>query len=221
MVESLPLWHAACGQVLKPTTIFGCSSASATSAEQLKTGRQVVEGDFSRCCARRRSSGSLPGSGQLKPREARRTTVGTFVEIQRDVVVGANCKISSHSFLCSGVTIEDGVFIGHGVMFTNDTYPSSVNPDGSMQAAEDWTVYPRGLRCASIQQRHFLCGIVVGEDGAGRCWCDSYMRNVPPDGVVAGVPAKVTGDVRKHRPRSRRVRRNGPTGVVSASSFGI
>lgn len=133
------------------------------------------------------------------------TRVGTFVEIQRDVVVGANCKISSHSFICSGVTIEDGVFIGHGVMFTNDTHPSSVNPDGSMQGPEDWTCLPTLVRrCASIgSNATLLCGIVVGEHalvGAGAV----VTHDVPDYAVVAGVPAKVIGDVRSipARPQS-------------------
>src|SRR5258708_6078075 len=66
------------------------------------------------------------------------TKIGTFVEIQKNAFVGSNCKISSHTFICEGVTIEDGVFIGHGVMFTNDPYPRALNQDGSLQTAADW-----------------------------------------------------------------------------------
>jgi UDP-2-acetamido-3-amino-2,3-dideoxy-glucuronate N-acetyltransferase len=132
------------------------------------------------------------------------TRIGTFVEIQSDVVVGAHCKISSHSFLCSGVTIEDGVFIGHGVMFTNDMYPSSVNPDGSMQVADDWTCLPTLVRRhVSIgSNATLLCGIVVGEHaliGAGAV----VTRDVPDYAVVAGVPARVIGDVRTFRSKAQ------------------
>ena len=70
------------------------------------------------------------------------TRIGTFVEIQKNAVVGRNCKISSHSFICEGVTLEDGVFIGHGVMFTNDPHPRAVNADGSLQTDSDWSVVP-------------------------------------------------------------------------------
>lgn len=136
-------------------------------------------------------------------RVGRGTRIGTFVEMQKDVVVGAHCKISSHSFLCSGVTIEDGVFIGHGVMFTNDMYPSSVNPDGSMQVAEDWTCLRTLVRRYSSvgSNATLLCGITVGEHaliGAGAV----VTRDVPDYAVVAGVPAKVIGDVRSIRAKT-------------------
>lgn len=72
------------------------------------------------------------------------TRIGTFVEIQKNTTIGRNCKISSHSFLCEGVTLEDGVFIGHGVMFTNDLYPRAINADGGRQSEGDWTVVRRG-----------------------------------------------------------------------------
>lgn len=128
------------------------------------------------------------------------TKIGAFVEIQRGVVVGARCKISSHSFICDGVVIEDGVFIGHGVMFTNDLYPRAVNPDGSLQTAADWKVIPtRVKRRASIgSNATILAGVTIGEDaliGAGAV----VTKDVPDNAIVAGVPAQVVGDVRKRR----------------------
>jgi acetyltransferase-like isoleucine patch superfamily enzyme len=120
--------------------------------------------------------------------------VGTFVEIQRNVAIGRNCKISSHSFICEGVTLEDGVFIGHGVMFTNDLHPRAVNLDGSLQADADWTVLSTLVRRgASIgSNATILAGVVIGEGaliGAGAV----VTRDVADYAVVAGVPAKVVG----------------------------
>ncbi|MDT8855525.1 acyltransferase [Paracoccaceae bacterium Fryx2] len=123
--------------------------------------------------------------------------VGPFVEIQRGCVVGARCKVSSHSFLCSGVTLEDGVFVGHGVMFTNDRLPRSTNEDGSVQRDGDWTsedtLVKRGASIGS--NATILCGLTIGEGavvGAGAVvTCD-----VPDHAIVAGVPARVIGDVR-------------------------
>ena len=122
--------------------------------------------------------------------------VGPFVEIQRGCVVGARCKVSSHAFLCSGVTLEDGVFIGHGVMFTNDRLPRSTNDDGSVQRDGDWksedTLVKRGASIGS--NATILCGLTIGKGamvGAGAVvTCD-----VPDFAIVAGVPARVIGDV--------------------------
>src|SRR5215217_5291520 len=93
------------------------------------------------------------------------TKVGTFVEIQKGVRVGKRCKISSHSFLCEGVTLEDEVFVGHGVMFTNDLIPRATNADGSMQSSADWKCLPTVIRRgASIgSNATILCGITIGE----------------------------------------------------------
>ena len=123
--------------------------------------------------------------------------VGTFVEVQRGAEIGRNCKISSHTFICEGVTIEDGVFIGHGVMFINDRGPRAANPDGSLQTDADWklehTVVKSGASIGS--NATILCGVTIGERalvGAGAV----VTRDVPPDMVVAGVPAVIKGNVK-------------------------
>lgn len=120
------------------------------------------------------------------------TSIGTFVEIQRGVTVGARCKIQSHTFICEGVTIEDEVFIGHNVNFINDLHPRATNPDGSRQGAADWTVVPTRIRRgASIGTGAILlAGISVGEGalvGAGAV----VTRDVPAGATVIGNPARL------------------------------
>ena len=120
------------------------------------------------------------------------TRIGAFVEIQKNVKIGRRCKVSSHSFICEGVTIEDNVFIGHGVMFTNDKYPRATNPDGSPQSAEDWAVVPITVKKgASIgSNATILAGVTIGENaivGAGAV----VTKHVDANTVAAGVPAKI------------------------------
>lgn len=117
--------------------------------------------------------------------------VGAFVEIQRGATIGKNCKISSHTFICDGVHIEDNVFIGHGVMFTNDLLPRATRPDGAPQTEEDWklieTYVKKGASIGS--NATILCGITIGENaliGAGAV----VTKDVAPNTVVAGSPAK-------------------------------
>jgi acetyltransferase-like isoleucine patch superfamily enzyme len=118
--------------------------------------------------------------------------IGTFVEIQKGVKIGNRCKISSHTFICEGVTLEDEVFVGHNVTFTNDRYPRASNENGKLQTEADWacirTLVKRGASIGSGAT--LLCGITIGENamiGAGGV----VTRDVPPDTVVAGNPARV------------------------------
>ena len=118
------------------------------------------------------------------------TKIGTFVEIQKNAVIGRRCKISSHTFVCEGVTIEDDVFVGHGVMFINDRRPRAT-ADGRLQTEDDWSVVPTLVkRGASIGSgAAILCGVTIGEKamiGAGAV----VTRDVAPGETVAGVPAR-------------------------------
>lgn len=132
------------------------------------------------------------------------TKIGAFVEIQKNASVGARCKVSSHTFICEGVIIEDEVFIGHGVMFINDTYPRAANEDGSLQTESDWKVIETRIRRkASIgSNATILAGVTIGEQalvGAGAV----VTKDVPDHAIVTGVPARVTGDVRKRQVKDR------------------
>jgi UDP-2-acetamido-3-amino-2,3-dideoxy-glucuronate N-acetyltransferase len=132
------------------------------------------------------------------------TKIGAFVEIQKNATVGARCKISSHSFICEGVAIEDEVFVGHGVMFINDRYPRAANADGSLQTEADWSVEStRVCRGASIGSgATIMAGVTIGEGamiGAGAV----VTRDVAPHAVVVGVPARIVGDARNRAAAQR------------------
>ena len=120
------------------------------------------------------------------------TRIGAFVEIQKNAKIGSRCKISSHTFICEGVTIEDNVFVGHGVVFTNDRYPRAVTADGALQEDGDWTLERTIVRRrASIGSGAVvLCGLTIGENaivGAGAV----VTHDVPDGAIVAGSPARV------------------------------
>ena len=117
--------------------------------------------------------------------------IGTFVEIQKGAKIGSRCKISSHSFICEGVTIEDEVFVGHNVTFTNDLFPRATRTDGSLQTDADWKCVPTLIkRGASIgSSATILCGVTIGENamvGAGAV----VTKDVPPNTLVVGNPAR-------------------------------
>lgn len=118
--------------------------------------------------------------------------IGTFVEIQKGARVGKNCKISSHTFICEGVTIEDNVFVGHNVTFINDLYPKAVTTEGQLQTDDDWNCIPthveKGVSIGSSAT--ILCGVTIGANsiiGAGSI----VTRDVPQNAIVAGNPAKI------------------------------
>ena len=126
------------------------------------------------------------------------TKIGTFVEVQKGVVIGARCKISSHTFVCEGVVIEDEVFVGHGVMFTNDRYPRATNAEGGLQTEADWkvegTLVKRGASIGS--NATIISGVTIGAGaivGAGAV----VTGDVADFAIVAGVPARTIGDARE------------------------
>jgi len=146
-------------------------------AENVKLGENVQLNDFINLY------GCTIGDG---------TKIGPFVEIQKNASIGKNCKIQSHTFICEGVTIEDDVFVGHGVMFINDRYPRSTAPSGVLQTEEDWEVVPTVIKKgASIgSNATILCGITIGEVaiiGAGSV----VTKDVPNNTIVAGNPARL------------------------------
>jgi acetyltransferase-like isoleucine patch superfamily enzyme len=130
------------------------------------------------------------------------TKIGTFVEIQKGSKIGRNCKISSHTFICEGVTIEDNVFVGHNVTFINDLYPRATTASGELQTDDDWNCIPTLVKQgASIgSSATLLSGITVGENaiiGAG----SMVTKDVPPNTIVAGNPAKIIRRIESHTER--------------------
>ena len=130
------------------------------------------------------------------------TTIGPFIEMQSGVVVGARCKISSHTFICAGVKIEDEVFVGHGVIFINDIYPRATSEDGNLKTSDDWQMVETLVkRRASIGSNATILGnVTIGEKamiGAGAV----VTHDIPDHAIVAGVPARLVGDVRDRENR--------------------
>lgn len=133
------------------------------------------------------------------------TKIGAFTEIQKNATIGARCKVSSHSFVCEGVVIEDEVFVGHHVVFVNDRYPRATAADGQLQTEADWAVVPTLVKRGSSlgSGAVILCGVTIGKGalvGAGAV----VTRDVPDGATVAGVPARIVGKVKdcKERPCS-------------------
>jgi UDP-2-acetamido-3-amino-2,3-dideoxy-glucuronate N-acetyltransferase len=153
-------------------------------AADVKIGRDVVLNDFINLYGCRIDDGSR---------------IGPFVEIQKNAVIGKNCKISSHTFICEGVTIEDDVFIGHGVMFINDRFPRATSASGRLQTEADWKVIPTRVKHgASIgSNATIMCGITIGVHsivGAG----STVLADVPDNVIVAGNPARIIRNLEAH-----------------------
>ena len=135
------------------------------------------------------------------------TKIGAFVEIQKNANIGKNCKISSHTFICEGVTIEDNVFVGHNVTFINDRYPKATNGNGALQTEEDWQVEPilvkKGASIGSGST--ILCNITIGENvivGAGSVVTGDVSANT----IVAGNPARLLRKLKKTKTKGRKTR---------------
>jgi acetyltransferase-like isoleucine patch superfamily enzyme len=133
------------------------------------------------------------------------TKIGAFVEVQKNALIGKNCKISSHTFICEGVTIEDNVFIGHGVVFINDPYPRAVNINGALQTEDDWKVEPTLVKSgASVGSGStILCNVTIGENaiiGAGSV----VTKDVPPDMIAAGNPARIVRKINEMQKTSKK-----------------